>query len=234
MWITIISNGLQFLLLGILVQIGNTHTELRQKHKGKYLSGFFLCSLLIFGLASLGAYKQGEQAEELKKAVTGGDSYPVIIPQPGNWNLQPVSLVVTNFGDAALSGVTAEFSCLLPIAPQKELIGTLPAHAVTRISSALNLNQCRDSPPYGSTLVIKGERVADYWIDMSAQNGTYHELLQFKRGDNCHAWSYRYSVWTTQGVGTTANKKLGVVGDVKELYRVPQPPQDWFGDEECQ
>jgi hypothetical protein len=231
MWITIISNFFQFLLLGFLVQFGSTHTELRQQHKGKYLTAIALVSLSIFGLASYGAYRQSQWTDALTKAITGGDSFPVVIPQQLS---DHADLAISNFGDSVLTGVAVEFSCGPPLAPKKEIIGTMAAHVLQRITTVLDIEQCRDAPPLGDLLVIKGEKVASYWIDLYTQNGTYNELLQFKRGDNCHQWSYRYSVSTRQGVGYRADKTLGIVGDVKELYRVPKAPQDWFGDEKCQ
>jgi len=234
MWITIISNALQFLLLGILVQFGNTHTELRQKHKGKYLLGCVLLSFFIFGLASWGAYRQGERVEELRKAVTGGNSFPVVIPQG---HQDRVELVIANFGDAALSGVGVglAISCKSPIAPQTIMMGTLSAHAMERLATVLDLTQCRDFPPSGGPpLVIEHEKVATYWIDMSAQNGTYIELLQFKKGDSCRQWSFRYWVFANPGVGITAKGEPDIVGDLKKLYQVPDEPERWTGDEQCQ
>lgn len=208
----------------------DTHPELREQHKVTYLLAFFITSLALVVLASYGAYRQSRWTDALTKAITGGDSFPVIIPQELSAR---ANLAISNFGDSVLSGVTVEFSCGAPLAPQKENIGTLAAHVLQRTTTVLDIEQCRDAPPLGDPLIVKGEKVASYWIDIYAQNGAYNELLQFKRGDSCRQWSYRYFVSSRQGVGYRADKTLGIVGDVKELYRVPKTPQDWFGDEKC-
>ena len=72
---------------------------------------------------------------------------------------------------------------------------------------------------------------------MTAQNGRFTELLQFKRGEECAegaAWSFRLVVDKQQGVGfLPGEKKPTIVGTTTRLYQVPEDANGWIGDGRC-
>lgn len=158
----------------------------------------------------------------LTNNVTGGDSYPVVVPQ-GEGDFVP--LVVWNYGDAPLSGVTVDISCDFPLAVQREIVGTIPAHSAYHLLTHLLPAPCRDM----NQMSIDGEPVASWWITITTRNGAYTEIIEFKRGTNCEQWSYRFWVDADRGVGFDANHRLKILGSDRRLYTVG----DWVGDERC-
>jgi hypothetical protein len=176
-------------------------------------------------------HEQDQQYKQLLQSMTGGDSFPVIVPQSQAPNIR---LVLWNFGAAALTGVVAKMRCKVEEAPHIETVGTVPAHGSEELTTVLVLTPCAD------TNTIKGENVATYMLEISAQNGNYYEMLQFKKSKTCdNYWSNRYMVNKGPGVGITGNnpKPQILLDEQKQLYSVPNDPKTWptgwVGRAEC-
>jgi hypothetical protein len=118
--------------------------------------------------------------------ITGGDSFGFVVPQPPGG--EQVALIVWNHGDQPLTGVT------LTIAHTQEpdwgtaffkpiFIGTIGPH---------------DHAPVPTFLVPKPEEKSgqdNYWIMISAQNGTVSQSLWFRKNHkNPQFWAYSYMV----------------------------------------
>ena len=79
MWLTIITNGLQLLLIGFLGQVVNTHPELTHRHRGAFLWGFMGASFVVFCFAIYGAHRQDQDTKDLIGTATGGDTYAYLM-----------------------------------------------------------------------------------------------------------------------------------------------------------
>jgi len=130
--------------------------------------------------------------------VTGGDSFGFVVPQA--FGSQEVPLRIWNHGNQVLSGVTLTISrtqdpdwgraFYKPI-----FIGTIGPN---------------DSVPVPVTIIPKPEQKSgedNYWIMISAQNGTVSESLWFRHGRKSTPWAYSYLI--TKHV--TLSKRKGVI-----------------------
>lgn len=119
-------------------------------------------------------------------SVTGGNSFAYLMPQPTN----PVSLVVWNHGDKPLTGVSIVVAHTSAPVPEwgSELfrpipIGTIAPHGYLPF------------PVFISPTPEAKNGIDNYWIFISAQNGTVQESLRFRKPKNgTNPWAYSFEV----------------------------------------
>ena len=152
--------------------------------------------LLTIGgiLAFVAAWQTAAQNWENQKLVeniTGGDSYPAVVPEflkdDGS-----VPLHIWNRGHSILSGVTIliwEPGDFDPSHWKSFDIGTLPSKDAFNVGRPVRYSLV---PKFDETAIsADGEKVANYNLFITAQNGMTVEVLQFKRG-LCSTLSYRF------------------------------------------
>ena len=225
MLLIFISNFLQIVILGTMAFIVGTRPEWAKRHKYRLEGSFVAVSVAVLTISCVLAYRQEVQNEQRWANVTGGDSFPVVVPQ----GEEPVvRLVVWNFGAAPLTGVLLRIQCSIGES-KAETVGTIPAHSYEELSAPLEVQRCADFDP----VAIPNEVVATFLLDLSAQNGHYHELLQFKKSKVCqNKWPYRFSLDTGPSVGFAENGKEPQLldGGGKRLYVAPEELKGWVGE----
>jgi len=185
--------------LGVLGLIVSLLPEFTAKYRVIIIAAFSTISVIVVALTVIQDKENQKQLDNL----TGGDSFPVVVPQTHAG--VPIPLVIWNRGKSILSGVvitirnTQDFSSF-PV--NRIEIGTIPPGGFgfqaipAAISPSLN----------DQSMVEHGEKIDSYWIQMSAQNGTFVEILQFRKGKNCLPWAYRYWVDKPVMISETAKK----------------------------
>jgi len=139
------------------------------------------------------------KTNQILQSITGGNSFGFVVPQPGG---EQVPLVVWNHGDQPLSGVT------LTIAHTQEpdwgsaffkpiFIGTIGPH---------------DHAPVPVLLAPKPDEKSgqdNYWIMISAQNGTVSQSLWFRRhGQQLQCLGHGWSLSSEQSAGAFARDAI--------------------------
>jgi hypothetical protein len=124
MLLSVISAGIQFLLIGFLGQIVNTHPEVTQRHKGTLLWGFMGASVLAFGFAIYSAYRTDQQSTAME-----GDLSSI------KQNNKEMKGAIDKL--AAAANVKGDQS---PAAIVKEAISLLPKAAIDVTSGTGNLS----------------------------------------------------------------------------------------------
>ncbi len=118
--------------------------------------------------------------------ITGGKSFGYIVPQFGGGEVAP--LIVWNHGDQPLSGVTITIARTQDpnwgnAFYQPIFIGTIGPHDHAPVPGFLNLRFEEKSG------------MDNYWIMISAQNGTVSQSLTFRKDrTGKRAWAYSYQV----------------------------------------
>ncbi len=79
------------------------------------------------------------------------------------------------------------------------------------------------------SMVVEGERIDSYWIQITAQSGTFIETLQFKKGKYCLPWAYRY--WVNKPVMLA--KPPQKTATTTEFLEGRQRWSDDLGDGKC-
>jgi len=224
--IIVISNLLQAALQFFAV-VRSAYPHTVQQNKRLHLYGPLVISLVIAGLSVWAAWWAQQSQSTVNGFVTGADAFPRIVPQS---ELPVVNLVIWNHGQAPLTGLMIDIRCDIQN-PTREQIGTLPAHGHEELTTALVLPACAASDSTSGS-VIKGETVVTYMIDMSAQNGQYVEMLQFKRSKVCaDFWPYRFSINRVGGVGYTHGSTDPQPDNNYKLLEVaPANPKQWVGE----
>jgi len=127
-------------------------------------------------------------AERNLQNVTGGKSFGFVVPQVSGGAV-PIPLLVWNNGDEVLSGVTITIAntthdpnwgsaFFAPI-----YIGTISPHGHAPVPGIYAITPRPEAK--------SGED--NYWIEVSAQNGTVDQSLWFRRGKkDPGAWAYSY------------------------------------------
>jgi hypothetical protein len=211
-------------LIGYFVRVFPNHS---QRHRPMYLMSFVVISVLVCGLAILGAYRQELRQGRLLDSVTGGASFPVLIPQPSDD--EKVHLAAWNHGDNPLNEVRVTSRCSIFPVSGAENIGTLAPGAHTSLLLTLDSNErCA-----GADLAqpVKGATVATWMFEMNTQNGVYSEMLQFKWMPTCRRWSYRFTV---DSEGTVQFDERKTPRPTKQSVRLyDSGASRWVGAENC-
>jgi hypothetical protein len=125
------------------------------------------------------------KTNQILENITGGNSFGFVVPQPG---AEQVPLVVWNHGDQPLIGVTITIAhtqdpnwgdaFFKPI-----FIGTIGPHDNAPV------------PLFLAPTVEPKSGQDNYWIMISAQNGTVSQSLRFRKHRKTPGlWAYSYSV----------------------------------------
>jgi hypothetical protein len=205
--------------------------DLTQKHRWKIFWSFLVISLSVVIVSTYSSYQKEAENRQQWDRITGGDSFPIFVPQS---NSGDVPLVMWNWGNAILSGVIVtikrgdEFS---QSSGDRMAIGAIAPHAFVEIPKAIS-PQISDE-----AIVIDGAKVTTFVIETSAQNGNYVQTLQFKKGDDCPqgtVWTYRFSIdkWAEVGRLPGADKPT-IIRPTKRLYLAPADPNGWIGSGKC-
>jgi hypothetical protein len=229
MWIAIITNFVQLVLLSTVAHFKTAYPETAQKHRVKMFYGCVAGSVLVLIFATYSANRQQEQQRLVLDSITGGDAFPVVVPGA---TTDSAMLWIRNFGDSSLSGVTVSMGCDSGPFTVPELVGTIPAHGAIRLRENLNLKACREQVP----MTIAGGAVAGFVFQMSAQNGTYTERLQFRTGKpGCTGIAIRSWVEKIGGVRYTKDHKYVITDseDAARVYTSSPDPNIWGGSENC-
>ncbi len=185
--------------LGFLGLFVSTHPNFTAKYRGGIIAAFVMVALFVIGVTLI----RESENQKLLDNITGGDSFPVVVPQTHAG--VPIPLCIWNRGKSILSGVvitirnTEDFRSF-PV--NRIEIGTLPPgdFGFQEIPAAI-------SPSLDDkSTVVDGEKTDSYWIQMSAQSGNFVEILQFRKGKNCLPWAYRYWVDKPVMISKTTQK----------------------------
>ena len=142
-------------------------------------------------------------AEQNLENVTGGKSFGFVVPQVAG-EAVPIPLLVWNSGDQILSGVNITIAntthdpnwgnaFFAPI-----YIGTIGPHGHAPVPGIYAITP-RPEPKSGQD---------NYWIEISAQNGTVEQSLLFRRGTKKNVpWAYSYFI-TKHEVAKNATKAM--------------------------
>lgn len=135
-------------------------------------------------------------------AISGKDSYPCL--NPGVVRNRVALLQLTNLGPNPLTGVQVKIYSMkgghipddyfsLPLHD----VGTVAGHYGKLIPEGLRLRQ-EDQDSDG---------VYRYNVEISAQNGVYHEALSFVRSNSADGWTATYTESAYQWLGPTKDPK---------------------------
>jgi hypothetical protein len=151
-------------------------------------------AVLTFGAvwqAALQSYDQDEKYNTLYQSISGGDSYPEVIPEGHD----TIAYAILNVGHTILPSVS-----ITPVhignPPNGEIqtninVGTLaPSTSPNFMFVHLPIGPILDEK---FSMMTGGEKVDTYMLYMNAPNGTTIELIQFKKG-KCAPLATRYKI----------------------------------------
>jgi hypothetical protein len=121
--------------------------------------------------------------------VTGGDSYPRVIPAPIQEGLR---LIIMNVGDNELS----ELSFVVLDSSQKR--SETAAEVLADRSSIVYTAMGSLGPHFAGPLSVISppkDRVGSYKIQIHARNGATMEVLQTRFNTAAQKWEYRFRIW---------------------------------------
>jgi hypothetical protein len=219
---TVLLQIVQVLILGSFAFVVALYPTETARFRIRLITVVAVASLIACVLGIVVAAKQESETHRLIDNVTGGDSYPVVAPGATPHNAM---LWLWNFGDSMLTGVSVTTGCGIPIESQREIVGTVPAHQAVFLRQTLDLDACRQTVP----MIIDGQLVASFVIQMVAQNGSYIEILQFKTGQGCTGIGIRS--WVDRVGGVRYTKAHGYQPESKSERVYGEP--EWGGNEMC-
>lgn len=187
MWLTAIFSFAQFVLL-LVGQIRNIHPDFAQKHQRKLPWAFFAAAGLVCLGTIYSSYRQSQASSDLQASISGGDSYPIVIPQHLEWPQIP--LVILNSSKYAIPsvGVDIEHITRFTDTTTHVDVGVLPAHVGEQTIAyvAPTINNLSDTDGHG-------EPYDEYSITMNTRNGVYWEIIHIKPG-RCIRWVVEYGL----------------------------------------
>jgi hypothetical protein len=219
-WLVFIAGLAQTVILGVMGFTRTVHPEFTQKHRGKIVSIYIGVALCVTGLSTFLSYQKDLENRKQWDIITGGTSYPAVIPQTHAG--VPLPLIVHNEGNEILSGVTIRIVRMINFPASGDFfnanpidVGTIAPHdfkeMIVTISPKLDENN-QDA----------------YWLQMSAQNGTVYEVIRFRKGKYC--LSYATQFWVEKPVVIAATPQKTEMRNERLMFR------DWsddLGDGKC-
>ncbi len=194
-------SGIQAVVVGRLDYVRRDgRTKAFRRHRAA-LWILILASTLV---GSIVAWLDSDEKEKLRKdlttvrarseqslaEITGGDSFPYVYPQTHAATDTAVPLLVWNGGRHQLTGVTIRIQNgrdfignMGPLGAPPIDLGTLPPHW----NKPLPREDWISPHPNDAG-------VDQYNVYMSAQSGSFHELLNFRRGKYALPWAFSYTV----------------------------------------
>lgn len=200
----------------------NTHPEFTQANRNRLLWGFMAVSAVICGLASWGVYRQSKDADELSANVTGGDSFPIVIPESAGL---VIPLAIQNNGKSILSGVSVTVrngTNLARMPPTTIEVGTLSPGDSSFRDIPITITPLIDE----KSQLFEGEQVDIFLAMIHAQNGVYEEELMFKKG-KCFPWIYK--VWLDKWPNFMSNGEESKRLIFHDWIAEPEPPKCVWG-----
>jgi hypothetical protein len=168
-------------LLAVITAVFGGYLTSKKRRNRRVFVG---CGVLSAVLIPIVGFRNHQAQEALSQAITGGDSYAYVAPQPG---MIPIPLVIWNAGNYTLNGVTVtihngrDFTNASAFLTRPILnVGVLAPHG----HQLLPVFITPDPEPDG---------MDTYDIVITAQNGEVNQLLQFRKAEPLK-WERRYSI----------------------------------------
>jgi len=220
-WLILLTGLAQTVILGTMGFTRTVHPEFTQKHRWKLLPIYILIALCVTAISTFLSYQKDADNRKQWDIITGGSSYPVVVPQTHAGATLP--LVVHNEGNGILSGITIKIVRLKNFPASEDFFSVTPIDVGTIAPRDLKALNVTISPK-----LEKDDDIDRYWLQMSAQNGTFYEVIGVRRGKYCLPYAVKFWVerWV---VGTQTREK-------KEMLNEILMTRDWsddLGDGKC-
>lgn len=175
--------------------------EWTQKNKRQILLWFGVGSGVLIVLTTCLAYVQQRNnniareealkaSERTRNEVTGGDSFPLLAPQFSTSIEAGIALKLFVKGEFALADLWISVNCMRFETPSRRPLGTVPPGQWIEAAVLTPLKDCGSQIPDQNK-----EAMFPYELDVTARNGLFRDLLQFKIVDRCGVIEYRYRIY---------------------------------------